>query len=97
MVRLSEALAKAEFSSEVRADHVQEAHRLMKVSIFKTAINPETGYTRIYTFALLDIMLFCAAAFSHPSMSFDVKYDDCSYKVCCGWSQFEMYTAVLMF
>jgi DNA replication licensing factor MCM4 len=43
MIRISEALARAEWSHEVTVDHVEEAHRLMKVSLFKTAINPETG------------------------------------------------------
>eukprot|EP00919_Chromeraceae_sp_WS-2016_P012246 GHVR01028637.1.p1 GENE.GHVR01028637.1~~GHVR01028637.1.p1 ORF type:complete len:729 (-),score=175.78 GHVR01028637.1:100-2286(-) len=51
LIRISEALAKMEWSSTVRPDHVREAVRLMRVSLHKAAINPETGEIDMDMFA----------------------------------------------
>lgn len=43
LIRLSEALARMRFSSKVEASDVAEAKRLVQVSIFKAAVDPNSG------------------------------------------------------
>ena len=52
LIRLSEALARMELQEEVRARHVQEAIRLMTVSMMQSAMDQRTGMIdmdKIYT------------------------------------------------
>jgi len=51
LIRLSEALARMEWTSEVQPRHVREAVRLMKVSLYRTAVDPETGEVDFDMFA----------------------------------------------